>query len=55
MASADITISGHGAAGVYSGLSKKDGTAAVKAVAAVAATGVTATQITDAHEGLTAR
>jgi outer membrane protein OmpU len=52
MASADITISGHGAAGVYSGLSMKDGTAAVKAVDAVAATGVTATQITD-HEALT--
>jgi outer membrane protein OmpU len=36
MASADITISGHAAAGVYSGLSNKDGTAAVKAVTAVA-------------------
>ncbi|MDB9766231.1 hypothetical protein OAB39_00745 [Amylibacter sp.] len=35
MASADITISGHAAAGVYSGLSNKDGTAAVKAVTAV--------------------
>ena len=34
MASADITISGHAAAGVYSGLSNKDGTAAVKAAAA---------------------
>ncbi|MDA9355537.1 hypothetical protein N9R24_06005 [Amylibacter sp.] len=32
MASADITISGHAAAGIYSGLSNKDGTAAVKAV-----------------------
>ena len=37
MASADITISGHAAAGVYSGLSNKDGTAAVKAVTAVVA------------------
>jgi outer membrane protein OmpU len=36
MASADITITGHAAAGVYSGLSNKDGTAAVKAVPAVA-------------------
>jgi len=36
MASADITITGHAAAGVYSGLSNKDGTAAVKAVTAVA-------------------
>ena len=27
MASADITISGHAAAGIYSGLSNKDGTA----------------------------
>ncbi|MDB9763187.1 hypothetical protein OAB28_01565 [Amylibacter sp.] len=35
MASADITISGHAAAGIYSGLSNKDGTAAV-----VAKTGV---------------
>ena len=34
MASADITISGHAAAGVYSGLSNKDGTAAVVAAAA---------------------
>ena len=33
MASADITISGHAAAGIYSGLSNKDATAAVKAVA----------------------
>jgi len=32
MASADITISGHAAAGIYSGLSNKDGTAKVKAV-----------------------
>ncbi len=29
MASADITISGHAAAGIYSGLSNKDATAAV--------------------------
>ena len=36
MASADITISGHAAAGIYSGLSNKDGTAAVKVKAAVA-------------------
>ena len=36
MASADITISGHAAAGVYSNLSNKDGTAAVKAVTAIA-------------------
>ena len=35
MASADITISGHEAAGIYSGLSNKDGTAAVKAKDAV--------------------
>ena len=35
MASADITISGHAAAGIYSGLSNKDGTAAVKAKDAV--------------------
>ena len=33
MASADITITGHAAAGVYSGLSNKDGTAAVVAKA----------------------
>jgi outer membrane protein OmpU len=36
MASADITISGHAAAGVYSGLSNKDGTGAVKADATAA-------------------
>jgi len=35
MASADITITGAANAGYYSGLSKKDGTAAVKAVAAL--------------------
>ena len=46
MASADITISGHAAAGVYSGLSNKDGTAAVKAAAAkISATAVTAAMI----------
>ena len=38
MASADITISGHAAAGIYSGLSNKDGTAKVKAKDAVTAT-----------------
>ncbi|MDC0580672.1 hypothetical protein OAO54_01290 [Amylibacter sp.] len=52
MASADITISGHAAAGIYSGLSNKDGTAKVKAVDAVAATGITADQIS-AHHALT--
>ncbi|MDC1410494.1 hypothetical protein N8369_07675 [Amylibacter sp.] len=36
MASADITISGHAAAGIYSSLSNKDATAAVKEVAAIA-------------------
>jgi outer membrane protein OmpU len=36
MASADITISGHAAAGVYSGLSKKDGKGAIKADATAA-------------------
>jgi outer membrane protein OmpU len=35
MASADITISGHAAAGVYSGLSNKDGNAIVKEKAGV--------------------
>ena len=50
MASADITISGHAAAGIYSGLSNKDGTAAVKAVAgATTATAVTQAMI-DAHD-----
>ena len=54
MASADITISGHAAAGVYSGLSNKDGTAAVKAVAAkISATAVTQAMI-DAHDALSA-
>ena len=52
MASADITISGHAAAGIYSGLSNKDGTAAVKVAAAkISATAVTATMITD-HDAL---
>ena len=41
MASADITISGHAAAGIYSGLSNKDGTALVKATPAVTATAIT--------------
>jgi len=45
MASADITISGHAAAGIYSGLSNKDATAAVKAAPAVAGTSVDATAI----------
>jgi outer membrane protein OmpU len=36
MASADITISGHAAAGVYSGLSMKDGKGAIKADATAA-------------------
>jgi outer membrane protein OmpU len=52
MASADITITGHAAAGIYSGLSNKDGTAKVEASASKAATGVTATQVTD-HETAT--
>ena len=52
MASADITISGHAAAGIYSGLSNKDGTAKVKAVPAkISATAVTSTMITD-HDAL---
>jgi outer membrane protein OmpU len=50
MASADITISGHAAAGIYSGLSNKDGSAAVAAVAAKAGV-VTAAQIAT-HNGL---
>jgi outer membrane protein OmpU len=55
MASADITISGHAAAGIYSGLrltKMQASTAKVKAVDAVAATGITAAQIT-AHQALT--
>jgi len=44
MASADITISGHAAAGIYSGLSNKDATAAVKAADPVTGA-VTAAQI----------
>ena len=51
MASADITISGHAAAGIYSGLSNKDGTAKVKAVAAKDPT-VTLAMI-QAHDKLT--
>jgi len=49
MASADITISGHAAAGIYSGLSNKDAKAAV---VEVAATG-TSTEITTATTALT--
>ncbi|MDA7738249.1 hypothetical protein N8899_00430 [Amylibacter sp.] len=52
MASADITISGHAAAGVYSGLSNKDGTAAVKAVTAVAGA-VSATEAAATGSALT--
>ena len=52
MASADITITGHAAACIYSGLSKKDGTAKVEASASKAATGVTSTQVSD-HETAT--
>ena len=44
MASADITISGHAAAGIYSGLSNKDATAIVKAADPVTGA-VTAAQI----------
>jgi len=48
MASADITISGHAAAGIYSGLSNKDGTAAVPAskIKAAAAGTITADEVT---------
>jgi outer membrane protein OmpU len=53
MASADITISGHAAAGVYSGLSNKDGTAAVKAVTAVAGV-VSSAEANATGSGLTA-
>jgi len=50
MASADITITGSANAGYYSGLSKKDATAAVKAAASkVSATAVTQAMI-DAHD-----
>ena len=52
MASADITISGHAAAGVYSGLSNKDGTAAVKAVTAIAGA-VTEAEAAATGSGLT--
>ena len=51
MASADITISGHAAAGIYSGLSNKNGTAKVKAVAAKNPT-VTLAMI-EKHDALT--
>ena len=51
MASADITISGHAAAGIYSGLSKKDGTAKVDAKAGTDGL-VTAAQIST-HNGKT--
>ena len=58
MASADITITGHAAAGIYSGLSNKDGTAAVKAVAGViglmSADQITAHESATVHEDLTA-
>ncbi|MDB2600304.1 hypothetical protein N9Z04_01485, partial [Amylibacter sp.] len=50
--SADITISGHAAAGIYSSLSNKDATAKVVASASKAATSVTSTQVT-AHETAT--
>ncbi|MDB4016631.1 porin [Amylibacter sp.] len=52
MASADITITGHAAAGVYSGLSNKDATAAVKLAVDPVIAVITAAQIT-AHEALT--
>jgi len=54
MASADITITGSANAGYYSGLSKKDGTAAVKSAAAkISATAVTQAMI-DKHDTLAA-
>jgi outer membrane protein OmpU len=54
MASADITITGSANAGYYSGLSKKDGTAAVKAVAGIQPTTLqdTATAV-EAADGTT--
>lgn len=52
MASADITITGHAAAGIYSGLSNKDGTAAVKLAVDPVIPVITAEQIA-AHEKLT--
>ena len=51
IASADITITGHAAAGFYSGLSNKDGTAAVKAKAGVLGL-VTTAQMAN-HESIT--
>ncbi|MDB4100284.1 porin [Amylibacter sp.] len=51
MASADITISGHAAAGIYSNLSNKDGTAAV--VAAAAKPGAVTADMVTAHDKLT--
>ena len=53
MASADITISGHAAAGVYSGLSNKDGTAAVKAVTGYTTTATTTTTAASTDGGKT--
>jgi outer membrane protein OmpU len=50
MASADITISGHAAAGIYSGLSNKDASAAVVAVAA----GISSTEVTALNNAHTA-
>ncbi|MDC0121258.1 hypothetical protein OAI29_05690 [Amylibacter sp.] len=47
MASADITISGHAAAGIYSGLSNKDGTAIVKAADLKVPANITLAQVTD--------
>jgi len=48
MASADITISGHAAAGIYSGLSNKDGVGKVAANSALASVHSTATTGTTA-------
>jgi len=45
MASADITISGHAAAGIYSGLSNKDGTAAIKTATALKAGEITQAEV----------
>ena len=48
MASADITISGHAAAGIYSGLGNKDAVAAYKGVdVSVAASSTTSSVATD--------
>jgi outer membrane protein OmpU len=55
MASADITISGHAAAGIYSGLSNKDGTAKVEAKAGktvTSGTGVIATAASETTSGV---